>query len=80
MVFLFLNKNTMEPETLAFLKRIASTIFIALVWLAIIATAAIKGDNAFIGEHITLGNVLFYIWFVISLILLLYIYKRMWFK
>jgi hypothetical protein len=70
----------MEPETLAFLKRISLTLLIALVWLAINATAAIKGDNAFIGDHLTLGNVLFYIWLVISLVLLLFIYKKMWFK
>ncbi len=70
----------MEPEMVAFLKRIGLTIFIALLWLGINATAAIKGDNAFIGDHITIANVLFYIWFVISLIILLWIYKRMWFK
>ena len=70
----------MEPEMVAFLKRIGLTIFIALVWLAINATAAIKGDNAFIGDHITVANILFYLWFVISLVILLWIYKRMWFK
>ncbi len=64
----------------AFLKRIGLTLFIALLWLAINATAAIKGDNAFIGDHITIGNVLFYLWFVISLIILLWIFKRMWYK
>jgi hypothetical protein len=70
----------MEPETLAFLKRVGYSIFIALVWLAVNATAAIKGDNAFIGEHITLGNVLFYIWFIISLLILIALYKKMWFR
>ncbi len=64
----------------AFLKRIGLTIFLALLWLAINTTAAIKGDNAFIGDHITIGNVLFYLWFVISLIILLWIFKRMWYK
>ena len=64
----------------AFLKRIGLTIFLALLWLAINATAAIKGDNAFIGDHITIGNVLFYLWFVISLVILLWIFKRMWYK
>ncbi len=64
----------------AFLKRISLTLFIAVIWLAINATAAIKGDNAFIGDHITLGNILFYTWFVISLVILLMIYKRMWYK
>jgi hypothetical protein len=70
----------MEPEMVAFLKRIGLTIFLALLWLAINATAAIKGDNAFIGDHITIGNVLFYVWFVISLVILLWIFKRMWYK
>jgi hypothetical protein len=69
-----------EPEMVAFLKRISLTLFIAVIWLAINATAAIKGDNAFIGDHITLGNILFYTWFVISLVILLMIYKRMWYK
>lgn len=64
----------------AFFKRIGFTILIALIWLAINATAAIKGDNAFIGDHITLGNVLFYAWFIVSVIILIVIYKKMWFK
>lgn len=75
-----INPYTMEPETLAFLKRVGYSIFIALVWLAINATAAIKGDNAFIGDHISLRNILFYVWFIISLVILLKIYKKLWFK
>jgi hypothetical protein len=70
----------MDPEMAAFFKRIGYTILIALIWLAINATAAIKGDNAFIGDHITLANVIFYAWFIVSVILLIVIYKKMWFK
>jgi hypothetical protein len=70
----------MEPEVVAFLKRIARSLTIAFIWLAINVTAAIKGDNAFIGDHIRLANVLFYLWFVISLIALILIYKKMWFS
>lgn len=69
----------MEPEMVAFLRRVGKSLGIAFCWLVINATAAIKGDNAFIGEHLTVGNVLFYIWFIISVILLLWIYKKMWF-
>ncbi|HEX8357575.1 MAG TPA: hypothetical protein VF610_09195 [Segetibacter sp.] len=68
----------MEPEAAAFLKKVANTIFIGFTWLAINAIAAIKGDNAFIGEHLKLGNVLFYIWFVISIVILIVLYKKMW--
>ncbi|HEX8460324.1 MAG TPA: hypothetical protein VF623_02795 [Segetibacter sp.] len=68
----------MEPEMVAFLKRVANSVFLALAWLAITSIVAIKGDNAFIGEHITMANILCYTWFVISIILLVWIYRKMW--
>lgn len=68
----------MEPEASAFLRRVGNSLAIGFVWLAINATAAIKGDNAFIGDHITIGNVLFYVWFIISIFILRIIYKKMW--
>jgi hypothetical protein len=70
----------MDPEMAAFFKRISYTVLIAFIWLAINATAAIKGDNAFIGDHVTLGNIIFYAWFIVSVIILIVIYKKMWFK
>ncbi len=69
----------MEPEMVAFLRRIGKSLTIAFCWLAITATAAIKGDNAFIGEHVTIGNILFYAWLIISIFLLFFIAKKMWF-
>jgi hypothetical protein len=68
----------MEPEAAAFLKRVANSLTIAFIWLAVNATAAIKGDNAFIGDHITLGNILFYTWFIISIVILIILYKKIW--
>ncbi len=68
----------MEPEVAAFLRRVGKSLTIAFLWLAINATAAIKGDNAFIGDHIRLGNILFYTWFVVSVVVLVIIYKKMW--
>lgn len=68
----------MEPEVAEFLRRVGKSLTIAFVWLAINATAAIKGDNAFVGDHLTLGNILFYIWFIASVIILIIIYKKMW--
>lgn len=68
----------MEPEALAFLKRVAKSILLALVWLSINAVAAIWGDNAFVDGPIKFSNILFYTWFVISVFLLVYILKRMW--
>ena len=68
----------MEPEAAAFLRRVGNSLAIGFLWLAVNATAAIKGDNAFIGDHITIGNVLFYIWFIVSIVILVIIYKKMW--
>ncbi len=68
----------MEPEAAAFLKRVANSLAIGFIWLAINATAAIKGDNAFIGNHITIGNIVFYTWFIISLVILIVLYKKIW--
>jgi hypothetical protein len=69
----------MEPEMVAFLKRVGKSLMVAFFWLAITVTAAVKGDNAFVGDHITIGNVLFYIWFIISIVILLWILRKMWF-
>jgi len=68
----------MEPEAVAFLRKVGKSIMVGFLWLAINAIAAIKGDNAFIGDEVKLSNVLFYIWFVISVVLLVYIFRRMW--
>lgn len=68
----------MEPEMVAFLRRIVKSLTIAFCWLAITATAAIKGDNAFVGVRITLGNFLFYSWVVISIMILVKVYKKIW--
>ena len=68
----------MEPEALDFLKRVAKSILLALVWLAINAVAAIWGDNAFVDGHLKLSNIFFYTWFVFSVVLLVYMLKKMW--
>lgn len=68
----------MEPEAAAFLRRVGNSLALGFLWLAINATAAIKGDNAFIGDHLTIGNVLFYIWFIISIVILVFLYKKIW--
>ena len=68
----------MEPEALDFLKRVAKSILLALIWLTINAVAAIWGDNAFVDDHLKLSNIFFYVWFVFSVVLLIYLLKKMW--
>ncbi|HEX8331506.1 MAG TPA: hypothetical protein VF622_02720 [Segetibacter sp.] len=68
----------MEPEMVEFLKKISKSILIAVVWLGITSIAAIKGDNAFVEGDIRLGNVIFYIWFVISIVIAIKLFKKVW--
>ena len=49
----------MEPEAALFLKKVAKSVFIGFVWLAITSVIAVKGDNAFFEKNISLGNVVF---------------------
>jgi hypothetical protein len=68
----------MEPEVLAFLKSIALSIFLAFCWLAINVILGVKFNLAEVEGHITIGNVLYYIWLVGSLIAMLFFFLRMW--
>lgn len=68
----------MEPEVAAFLKRILTTIGIVLFWLGINSTAGIMFGYAFIEDGIKLGNIIFYIWLVVSLPIVFLWLKKMW--
>lgn len=68
----------MEPEMVEFLRKVAFSILIAVVWLGITSIAAIKGDNAFVEGGIRPGNILFYICFVISIIIAIRLLKKLW--
>ena len=69
----------MEPEAAAFLRRVANSLAVGFIWLATNAIAAIKGDNAFVGDHVTVANILFYVWFIASIVILLIVLKKLWF-
>jgi hypothetical protein len=70
----------MEPGVREFLKRVGYSIGVGFLWLAITAIAAIKGDNAFIEGPVRIANVIFYVWFVISVILLVKLLRKIWNK
>jgi TRAP-type C4-dicarboxylate transport system permease small subunit len=68
----------MEPDIVAFLKRVALSIFFVFCWLAINVIIGVRFDLAEVEGHITIGNVLYYIWLVGSLIVMLFFFLRMW--
>jgi hypothetical protein len=70
----------MEPGIREYLIRILNTLSLGLVWMAIDSTTGIMYGLAFVNDHITLGNVLFYIWFVLSLGAYLWWVIRIWSK
>lgn len=70
----------MEPGVRKYLIRIVNTLFLGLLWLALNSTIGIMYDYAFIHDTIKMGNILFYIWFVISLTAYLWYVIRLWSK
>ncbi len=70
----------MDPEVLAYFKKIINTLAVGLLWFAINSTAGIMYNLAFVEDTIQLKNVLFYIWFIISLSLLIWYFYKMWSK
>ncbi|HVX48983.1 MAG TPA: hypothetical protein VHB48_02465 [Chitinophagaceae bacterium] len=68
----------MEPEVKEFLTRISFSIGIVVLWFTINSTAGIMFDFAFIHDHVTAGNIIFYIWFAISIFLMVKLLIRLW--
>lgn len=70
----------MEPGIKEYLLRIVNTIGLGLLWMALNSTAGIMYDLAFVHDHITIGNILFFTWFLLSLAAYLWYVIRLWRK
>lgn len=70
--------SEMEPEVRDFLVKIASSISMGLLWLLVNMTIGIYLNYAFFENAPTLGNYIFYAWFILTLGLLVVYYKRKW--
>jgi len=68
----------MDPEVAAFLKRILTTIGIVIFWMGMNSTFGIMLGYAYIEDKIEVGNIVFYIWFVISLPLMIWWLRKLW--
>lgn len=68
----------MEPKIVVYLKRIIKTIFIGLLWMIVNTKLGIANNYAFIAHKITTGNIVFYCWFIISLLALLFYFYTIW--
>jgi hypothetical protein len=72
--------SIIEPEVRDFLKRIVSSIFIGFFWLMLNMTLGIYFGFLFVRGKISIGNIIFYIFFLASLAFLMRFYFRTWKK
>ena len=72
--------SNMEPEVRDFLMRISLSIGAGLLRLFINVTIGIFGGWLFFYETPGLGNYVFYAWLLVSVVLLVWVYLRLWKK
>jgi len=70
--------SEMEPEVRSFLSKISTSLSVGLLWLLINTTIGIGFNFAFFEDKPTIGNYIFYTWFLISLYLLIVFYRKKW--
>ncbi len=70
----------MEPEVVAFLKRVAFSIFLLFCWLVLTVIIGLKFNPAFTNGSVSAANVVFYVWMAVSFISLLLYLIKIWKK
>jgi len=68
----------MEPEVQEFLKRIAQTVSVSLLFFLLHMTVGIYFNWAFFEGSPRIGNIIYYFVFLASLTGLIYFYYRLW--
>ena len=71
---------SLEPEVRYFLQKVMFSIGAGLLWLILNMTIGIFAGWMFFQKMPTLGNYVFYVWFIGSLFLLLRFLLRTWTK
>ncbi|MDQ6756854.1 MAG: hypothetical protein M3004_07955 [Bacteroidota bacterium] len=70
--------SAIEPDVKNFLAKVANSLSIGLLWLLINSTIGIGFNFAFFENKPSIGNYIFYAWFLISLIFLIIYFRRKW--
>ncbi len=70
----------MEPGVRTYLIRIVNTLSLGLLWMVVNSTLGIMYAFAFVDKQISIGNIIFYIWFLVSLVVYLIWVYRVWSK
>jgi ABC-type glycerol-3-phosphate transport system permease component len=69
-----------EPEVRKYLFKILNSLCIGLLWLSLNVLSGLYWGYGIVKGKFSVSNVLFFIWFVLSLSALLYYYYRTWRK
>ena len=70
----------MEPEAKKYLLKVLNSLSFGLLWLALNVLGGLYWGYAIIEGKLSLSNILYFAWFVLSLFALLYCYYRIWRK
>lgn len=68
----------MEPEVKAFLLLIIQSLSMAMLWMLVNMTIGIYFNLAFVDDHLTIWNILYYIFFLGTLAFLIIYLRRKW--
>jgi len=66
----------MEPEVRKYLFKVLNSLCYGLLWMALNVLGGLYWGYAIINGKLSVANVLFFAWFVLSLLVLLYLYYR----
>jgi hypothetical protein len=70
--------SEMEPDIKNFLSKVLSSFSMSLLWLLVNSTIGIAFNYAFFENKPSVGNYVFYLWFLISLFFLIAYLRKKW--
>ena len=70
--------SMMEPDVRNFLKKVLQSVFTGLLWMMVNMIAGIYFGLMFINDKISIGNIIFYVFSMASLLLLIRFYYKIW--
>jgi hypothetical protein len=68
----------MEPDVRKYLFKVLNSLCYGLLWLALNVLGGLYWGYGTINGKLSVGNILFFTWFILSLTALLYSYYRIW--
>jgi hypothetical protein len=70
----------MEPDVRKYLFKVLNSLCYGLLWLTLNVLGGLYWGYGIIEKRLSVSNILFFTWFVLSLLALLYYYYRIWRK